>query len=91
MEQTRKLVEQNGVLFMANSVGAPMQLAVRQYLNDRKVPQLFPVTGAAAFYDPQKSPWTVGFAPSHYTEGRLIGKYVSATHAGREDRSAFSE
>ncbi|HEX4192101.1 MAG TPA: ABC transporter substrate-binding protein, partial [Stellaceae bacterium] len=46
VEQTRKLVEQDGVLFMADSVGTPTQLAVRQYLNDRKVPQLFPATGA---------------------------------------------
>jgi branched-chain amino acid transport system substrate-binding protein len=82
VEQTRKLVEQNGVLFMADSVGAPTQLAVRQYLNDRKVPQLFPATGAAALYDPQKAPWTIGFAPSHYTEGRLVGKHVSATMPG---------
>jgi branched-chain amino acid transport system substrate-binding protein len=79
VEATRKLVEQTGVLFMAASVGTPMQLAVQQYLNDSKVPQLFPATRATAFYDPQKSPWTVGFAPSHYAEGRLVGKYVSAT------------
>ncbi len=82
VEETRKLVEQNGVLFMADSVGAPTQLAVRQYLNDRKIPQLFPATGAAAFYDPQKAPWTVGFAPSHYTEGRLIAKHISAAMPG---------
>jgi branched-chain amino acid transport system substrate-binding protein len=82
VEQTRKLVEQDNVLFMADSVGTPTQLAVRQYLNDRKVPQLFPATGAAPFYDPQKSPWTVGFAPSSFTEGRLIGKNVSTTMPG---------
>jgi branched-chain amino acid transport system substrate-binding protein len=51
-------------------------------LNDRKIPQLFPATGAAPFYDPQTSPWTVGFAPSNYTEGQLIGKNVSATMPG---------
>jgi branched-chain amino acid transport system substrate-binding protein len=79
VEQTRKLVEQDGVLFMADSVGTPTQLAVQQYLNDHKVPQLFPATGAAPFYDPRKSPWTVGFAPSNYTEGQLIGKNISAT------------
>lgn len=80
--ETRKLVEQDGVLFMADSVGTPTQLAVRQYLNDRKIPQLFPATGAAPFYDPQKSPWTVGYAPSNYTEGRLVGKNVSETMPG---------
>jgi branched-chain amino acid transport system substrate-binding protein len=82
MDQTRKLVEQDGVLFLAGSAGTSTQLAVRQYLNDRKVPQLFPATRAASFYDLQKSPWTIGFAPSHYTEGRLVGKNISATMAG---------
>jgi branched-chain amino acid transport system substrate-binding protein len=70
------------VLFMADSVGTPTQLAVRQYLNDRKIPQLFPATGAAPFYDPQKSPWTVGFAPSNYTEGRLVGRNIAETMPG---------
>ena len=79
VEETRKLIEQNGVLFMATAAGTAPQLAVQRYLNDRKVPQLFPASSAPAFYDPQKSPWTVGFGPSHYSEGRLIGKYVSET------------
>lgn len=80
--ETRKLVEQDGVLFMADSVGTPTQLAVRQYLNDHKIPQLFPATGAAPFYDPKTSPWTVGFGPSNYTEGQLVGKNVSQTMPG---------
>ena len=77
VEQTRKLVEQDGVLFMAASLGTPTQLAVQQYLNEHAVPQLFPVaTGAAPFYDPQKSAWTIGFTPSNATEGRLVRKYI---------------
>jgi branched-chain amino acid transport system substrate-binding protein len=83
VDQTRKLVEQDGVLFMAASFGTSAQRAVQQYLNDRKIPQLFPVaTGTTAFYEPQKSPWTVGFAPRHDTAGRLVGKYVSETMPG---------
>ncbi len=82
VETTRKLVEQDNVLFMVDSVGTPTQLAVRQYLNDRKVPQLFPATGAAPLFDVQKSPWTVGFAPSNYSEGQLVGKYASKTFPG---------
>jgi branched-chain amino acid transport system substrate-binding protein len=46
------------------------------------VPQLFPASGRAAFYDPQKSPWTVGFGPSHYGEGRIVGKYISESMPG---------
>jgi branched-chain amino acid transport system substrate-binding protein len=82
VEQTRKLVEEEEVLFLVDSVGTPTQLAVRQYLNDRKVPQLFPATGAAPFYDAQKSPWTVGFAPSNFVEGQIIGKNVAQTMPG---------
>jgi len=83
MDQTRKLVEEDGVLFIAASLGTPTQLAAQPYLNDRKIPQLFPVaTGAAEFYDPQKSPWTVGFAPSNATEGRLVGKHISEASPG---------
>ena len=82
LEQTRKLVEQDAVLFMAASLGTPTQLAVRQYLNDRKVPQLFPITDAAPFYDLQNAPWSIGFAPDNHTEGRLVGKYVSETMPG---------
>lgn len=82
VEQTRKLVEEEQVLFLTDSVGTPTQMAVRQYLNDRKVPQLFPASGAGPFYDPQKSPWTVGFAPSNFVEGRLIGKNVARTMPG---------
>ncbi len=82
VEQTRKLVEEEQVLFVADSVGTPTQLAVQKYLNDRKVPQLFPATGAPAFYEPEKSPWTVGFAPNNYVEGQLMGKYVAQNMAG---------
>jgi len=83
LDQTRKLVEQDNILFMAASLGTPTQLAVQQYLNDHAVPQLFPIaTGAAPFYDPKKSPWTVGFAPSNTTEGRLVGKHVSEIWPG---------
>jgi branched-chain amino acid transport system substrate-binding protein len=78
VDQTRKLVEQDGVLFMAASLGTPTQRAAQQYLNDHAVPQLFPVaTGAAPFYDPQGWRWTIGFAPSNATEGRLVAKHVS--------------
>jgi branched-chain amino acid transport system substrate-binding protein len=64
VEQTRRLVEQEGVAFLFNGLGTPPNLAIRQYLNDNKVPQLFVATGASVFADPQHFPWTIGWQPT---------------------------
>ncbi len=79
VEKTRKLVEQDQVLFTSGSIGTAQQLAVVKYLNDKKVPQLFVATGAAQFYDYKTYPWSLGFTPSYYLEGRLVGKYIAQT------------
>jgi branched-chain amino acid transport system substrate-binding protein len=82
IEVTRKLVEQEQVLLMAGSIGTPTQLAVQNYLNDRKIPQLFIATGNSAFYDAKNHPWTIGNSVTTATEGLLIGKHVAETMAG---------
>jgi branched-chain amino acid transport system substrate-binding protein len=82
VEETRRLVEQEKVLLMLGSVGTPSQLAVRRYLNQQKVPQLFIASGSGAFYDPQSSPWSMSSTPSYYAEGKLIGKHLSKTMSG---------
>jgi len=56
VEQTRKLVESDGVLAVVNSVGTANNTAVQAYLNQKKVPQLFVATGADKWADPQKYP-----------------------------------
>ncbi len=76
VEATRRLVESDQVLAMMGSVGTPPQLAVRKYLNDRKVPQLFLATGASAFFDPKLSPWSIGGSLSYFTEGRVLAKHI---------------
>jgi branched-chain amino acid transport system substrate-binding protein len=76
VEQTRRLVEQDGVAFIFNGLGTPTQTAVRQYLNARKVPQLFVATGADKWGDPQHFPWTMGWQPSYRTEAAIYGKYL---------------
>jgi branched-chain amino acid transport system substrate-binding protein len=82
VEVTRKLVEQEGVLFMAGSIGTPTQLAVQGYLNDKKIPQLFLATGNSAFYDPKNHPWTLGNSVTTRIEGVLIGKHVAQNWPG---------
>src|SRR5579863_9266739 len=60
VEQTRRLIEQDEVLFMFNSLGTATNLAIRKYLNTKKIPQLFVATGATVFGDPQTYPYTMG-------------------------------
>jgi branched-chain amino acid transport system substrate-binding protein len=76
VEQTRKLVESDEVLFLAGSLGTPTSNAVRAYLNQRKIPQLFLATGATHFGDPKNFPWTMGWQPSYQTEGHIFAKYL---------------
>jgi branched-chain amino acid transport system substrate-binding protein len=79
VEQVRRLVEDEKVAFLFNTLGTPPNLAIRQYLNDNKVPQLFVATGAAAFSDPQHFPWTIGFQPNYQTEAKIFAKHILKT------------
>ncbi len=80
VEQTRKLVESDGVLLIFQSVGTAQSAAVQKYLNDNKVPQLFTATGATRFSDPANFPWTMSINPNYQTEGRIYGRYILANH-----------
>ena len=91
VEQIRRLVEQEQVAFIFHSLGTPCNAAIRQYLNDNKVPQLFVATGASMFSDPKHFPWTIGYQPNYQTEARIYGKHILADQARREDRRALSE
>jgi branched-chain amino acid transport system substrate-binding protein len=79
VEQTRRLVEQEQVAFIFNSLGTPCNAAIRQYLNDNKVPQLFVATGAAMFSDPAHFPWTMGYQPNYQTEAKIFAKHILKT------------
>jgi branched-chain amino acid transport system substrate-binding protein len=79
VEQVRRLVEQEQVAFLFNTLGTPCNAAIRQYLNDNKVPQLFVATGASMFADPQHFPWTIGWQPNYQTEARIFAKQILAT------------
>jgi branched-chain amino acid transport system substrate-binding protein len=76
VEQARKLVENDEVLFIFQSLGTPTNIAIEKYLNDRKVPQLFVSSGATRFGDPKNFPWTMGWQPTYQTEGRIFAQYV---------------
>src|ERR1700726_48003 len=76
VEQVRKLVESDEVLLTFQIIGTPSNAAVQKYLNTKKVPQLFAATGATKFTDPKSFPWTLGFNPNYFVEGRIYGQYI---------------
>jgi branched-chain amino acid transport system substrate-binding protein len=81
VSQTQKLVEQDGVFAIFNSVGTEHAIAVRDYLNQRKVPQLFVGSGAATIAsDHSKYPWTMGLLASFVGEGQLDGRLIAQQH-----------
>jgi branched-chain amino acid transport system substrate-binding protein len=79
VEQIRRLVEQEQVAFIFNSLGTPTNAAVRQYLNDNKVPQLFIDSGSSLFSDPQHFPWTMPYLPAYQTEAHIYAKHILTT------------
>jgi branched-chain amino acid transport system substrate-binding protein len=76
VEQIRRLVEQEQVLLIYQSLGTPTNTAIQRYLNAQKVPQLFVATGATKWGDPKNYPWTIGWQPSYHAESTIYAKYV---------------
>src|SRR5437868_13115330 len=76
VEQARKLVESDEVLFIFNSLGTPPNTAIQKYMNSKKVPQLFVATGATKWNDPKDFPWTMGWQPNYQSESRIYAKYI---------------
>jgi branched-chain amino acid transport system substrate-binding protein len=76
VELVRKMVEEDQVLALFNTLGTPPNTAIQGYLNDNKVPQLFVATGADKWNDPKNHPWTVGWQPSYRIEARIYGRYI---------------
>jgi branched-chain amino acid transport system substrate-binding protein len=76
VEQARKLVESDEVLVIFGSLGTSTNSAIRRYMNEKKVPQLFVASGASKWNDPKQFPWTMGWQPSYTSEARIYAKYI---------------
>jgi branched-chain amino acid transport system substrate-binding protein len=76
VEQMRRLVEEDQVAFVFNTLGTPTNSAIVRYLNQKKVPHLFVATGAAKWGDEKQYPWTTGFQPDYRTEAQIYAKYI---------------
>ena len=79
VEDARRLVEQEQVLFVFSSLGTPPNTAIHKYMNAKKVPQLFVATGASKWNDPQHFHWTMGWQPNYQTEAKIYAKHILET------------
>jgi branched-chain amino acid transport system substrate-binding protein len=76
VEQTRKLIEQDGVLAIVGSLGTATNGSVQKYLNAKKIPQIFLASGATKWADPEHFPWTMTFTWTYQAEARVYASYV---------------
>lgn len=76
VEQVRRLVEQDQVLFLFQTLGTPSNSAIVKYVNQKKVPHLFVATGATKWGNIKDYPWTMGWQPTYQTEGHVYAQYL---------------
>src|SRR4026208_2313899 len=79
VEMVRKLVEQDQVLFVFQTLGTPSNTAIHKYMNMNKVPQLHVATGATKWNDPKNFPWTMGWQANYPNEGRSYAAHILQT------------
>jgi len=79
VEMVRKLVEQDEVAALFQTLGTPTNTAIHKYVNAQKVPHLFVATGATKWNDPKNFPWTMGWQPNYQTEARIYAKHILQT------------
>jgi branched-chain amino acid transport system substrate-binding protein len=80
--KARELVEQEQVFMTYGDLGTPTNLAVRDYYNSQKVPQLFVFTGSDHWgQDYDKYPYTLGWQPDYEAESIIYAKYILKNEA----------
>ncbi len=76
IEQVRRLVEQDDVACLCNTLGTAANTALLRYVNQRRIPHLFVGSGADKFQDPKTYPFTIGWQPSYRVEGQIFARYI---------------
>ncbi|HEY0182992.1 MAG TPA: ABC transporter substrate-binding protein [Rhodopila sp.] len=82
VEQTRRLIEEDQVALLFDSLGTATNTAIQRYVNQKKVPHLLIATGADKWGDYQHFPWTMGYQPSYRTEAQIYTKYILSLNPG---------
>jgi ABC-type branched-subunit amino acid transport system substrate-binding protein len=81
---TRKLILEDKVFAMFSALGTPTHLAVVDYINSQKVPDLFVSTGCNCWNDVSNHPWTFGWQPDYTIEGKILGQYINKSLSGKK-------
>ena len=76
VDMVRKLVEEDKVLFVFQTLGTPTNSAIQRYLNQRQVPQLFVASGASKWGNPKEFPWTMGWQPDYVNEATIYARDI---------------
>ncbi|HZB94550.1 MAG TPA: ABC transporter substrate-binding protein [Herpetosiphonaceae bacterium] len=76
VEQTRRLIEEDKVAALFGTLGSPTNSATWRYVNQKQVPHLFLTNGLDKWANYQEHPWTIGWQPSYFIEGRIYGTYI---------------
>jgi branched-chain amino acid transport system substrate-binding protein len=77
LQNAKRLVEQDKVFAMFNTLGTANNIATWDYLNQAKVPQVYVATGSSAWgADVSKHPFTIGWQPDYVSEARVYASYL---------------
>ena len=77
LTNAKRLVEQDKVFALFNTLGTANNIAIWDYANQQKVPQLFVATGSSAWgADVGAHPWTIGWQPNYVTEAKVYAEYL---------------
>jgi branched-chain amino acid transport system substrate-binding protein len=81
---TKQLVLQDKVFGILGGLGTPTHTKVVDYLNASRVPDLFVSSGCLCWNEPQKHPYTFGWQPDYYVEGKILGQYIAQHFKGKK-------
>ncbi|MBA2568035.1 MAG: ABC transporter substrate-binding protein [Actinobacteria bacterium] len=92
VRKTRELVQDEKVFAIFNSLGTEHNLAIRPYLNETDVPQLFAATGATTMgRDGRQYPWTIAYQPTYIAEGTMYANYIKRTRPNAKIAILFQD
>ena len=80
----RQLVLQDNVYALFDGLGTPTHLAVVNFLNSEKVPDVFVASGCECWNEPSTYPETFGWQIDYVREGKILGQYVKQHFAGKK-------
>jgi branched-chain amino acid transport system substrate-binding protein len=77
VQNARRLIQQEEVFALFNTLGTPNNVAIWDYVNEQEVPHVFVATGASTWgSDVDGHPWTIGWQPDYVTESQVYADFL---------------